>query len=95
VLLFLQLLIVRRNAREGTIPRPLTAGIDGLVYTSCALMFFVSLWFSWQVEYNNPRNVLPYLPFLAVMLAMSAVFWTRNLRSVTARPARTSMKRGR
>ena len=32
-------------------------------YSFLAFMFFGSLWLSWQVETNNTRNVLPYLPF--------------------------------
>jgi hypothetical protein len=38
-------------------------------------MFFGSLWFSWQIEAANIRNVVPYLPFLAVMVAVGCTFW--------------------
>jgi hypothetical protein len=48
---------------------------DRILYTFLALMFFGSLWFSWQVECANTRNIVPYLPFLAVMLAMAFRFW--------------------
>jgi len=46
-----------------------------VVYTFLALMFFGSLWLSWQVETGNARNVLPYSPFLSVMLAISLAYW--------------------
>ncbi|MEJ1963404.1 MAG: hypothetical protein WDO56_18355 [Gammaproteobacteria bacterium] len=40
-----------------------------------ALMFFGSLWFSWQIEMANSRNTIPYLPFWLVMLAMAGTYW--------------------
>ena len=49
-----------------------------------ALMFFGSLWFSWQVEQANSRNALPYLPLWSIMLAMSVTSW----RGTPARPLR-------
>lgn len=48
---------------------------DGIVYVFLAMMFFGSLWLSWQVETYNPRNVVPYLPFLAVMAGMAISEW--------------------
>jgi len=62
------------------------AGIGGMaadsagLYTFLAATFFGSLWFSWQVESNNTRNVLPYLPFMAVALAIALDGWARVLR---------------
>lgn len=40
-----------------------------------ALMFFGTMWFSWQVEVANSRNAIPYLPLLATMLAITVSYW--------------------
>lgn len=42
----------------------------------CALLFFGSLWFTWQVEVAVSRYALPYLPFWAIMLSVSLVYWS-------------------
>ncbi len=74
LILLLQLKTLAKDTGEHPQSRP-ALPVDGVVYTFCALMFFGSLWFTWQVEANNPRNVLPYLPFLAVMFGMAVVYW--------------------
>jgi len=60
------------------------------LYTFLATIYFGSLWFSWQVEANNTRKVLPYLPFLALMLAIALEGWRRALTV----PARSAARRG-
>ncbi len=40
-----------------------------------ALIFFGSLWFTWQIEVGSPRYALPYMPFWAIMLALSLGYW--------------------
>jgi hypothetical protein len=55
--------LVRRDKAPGA---PLIS-----FYTFLALLFFGSLWFSWQVEIENSRNAAPYLPLWALMLAMA------------------------
>ena len=52
------------------------------------LIYVGTLWFSWQIEAKNPRNVIPYLPFWAVMLAMSLSFW----RYITSSPKNISLE---
>ncbi len=58
--------IVRVARREKATGAPLIS-----FYSFLALLFFGSLWFSWQVEIENSRNALPYLPLWALMLAMA------------------------
>ena len=41
------------------------------VYLFAALVFFGSLWCGWQIEDDNTRNLVPYLPFLLAMAAMA------------------------
>jgi hypothetical protein len=45
------------------------------------LMFFGTLWFSWQIEAADTRNTLPWLPFWAVMLAIAGAYWLEMWRS--------------
>lgn len=58
--------IVRLVRRDKTTGAPLIS-----FYSFLALLFFGSLWFSWQVELENSRNAIPYLPMWAIMLAMA------------------------
>ena len=58
--------IVRVARREKATGAPLIS-----LYSFLALLFFGSLWFSWQVEIENSRNALPYLPLWSLMLAMA------------------------
>jgi hypothetical protein len=46
-------------------------------YSFLALLFFGTLWFSWQIEIENSRNAVPYMPLWAIMLAMGAAYWTQ------------------
>ena len=56
--------------------RDRSAGAPLISYFSfLALLFFGSLWFSWQVEIENSRNVIPYMPLWAIMLSLTATFW--------------------
>ncbi len=56
--------------------RDRAAGAPVISYFSFfAVLFFGTLWFSWQVEIQNSRNVVPYLPLWAIMLAMAAAYW--------------------
>lgn len=75
LVLFLQLLIIRKDSLRHVEARASNVSADGVFYTFAALLFFGSLWFSWQVEWNNNRNLLPYLPFLAVMIAIALTYW--------------------
>jgi hypothetical protein len=55
---------------------------NGALLTFMVLIFFGSLWLSWQVEDNNPRNVLPYLPFLALTSGLACECWVDAFESV-------------
>lgn len=63
------------------------------IYSFLALLFFGSLWFSWQVENNNSRNALPYLPFLALMMCLALPYWLSGVSRVVS--ACRSLSRGR
>ncbi len=59
-----------------------------------ALMFFGSLWLTWQIEVQATRYAIPYLPYLAIMLGLAAAYWKRlgsaarnRGRAEVARPA--------
>ena len=58
------------------------ARLDFTLYSFSFLIFFGSLWFSWQIESSSPRNAIPYLPFWAVMLGSAAEYWSHNLSSM-------------
>jgi hypothetical protein len=73
LLLLLQIVVVGRNSESRIDRQPKSR--DSIVFTFLALMFFVSLWLSWQMEVKNTRNVLPYLPFLSGMLAIALRYW--------------------
>ena len=62
----------------GSIGNPIEAEhkkVQGCMYTFLIVMFFGSMWVSWQLEFPNSRNVLPYLPLAAVMVALALSFW--------------------
>ncbi len=73
--LLLQAVIIGGGCTARADQHPSTHAPDGIVYSFLAFMFCGSLWLSWQVETNNTRNVLPYMPFLSVMLAMALPYW--------------------
>jgi hypothetical protein len=73
LLLLLQIVIAGHNRKTLIDRRPQSR--DDILFTFLALMFFGSLWLSWQMEVKNTRNVLPYLPFLSVMLAIALRYW--------------------
>jgi hypothetical protein len=75
LILMVQVAVVYRAADSRCLRNEQPRG-DGFVYAFLAMMFFGSLWLSWQVETYNPRNVVPYLPFLAVMAGMALNEWT-------------------
>jgi hypothetical protein len=79
LVLLWQALIIGRESRIGRADdQPFNAARNGIVYTFLAAMFFGSLWLSWQSEVKNTRNVLPYLPFLSVMLAIALSYWRKR-----------------
>jgi hypothetical protein len=47
------------------------------------LLFFGSLWFSWQIEVANARNALPLLPLWSIMLAIVLSDWNDLWTGVT------------
>lgn len=53
------------------------SGTDTALFAFLAAIFFGSLWLSWQIEYPDSRDALPYLPLWAVMLALALDFWMR------------------
>ena len=66
--------IARRDKAAGT---PAVSWFSFL-----ALLFFGSLWFSWQVEIENSRNAIPYLPLWAIMLAIVVAYWREVIVSL-------------
>jgi hypothetical protein len=53
-----------------------TKGLDDTrAFTLWSVLFFGSMWFSWQIEAPNSRNVLPYLPVLAIMFGAAIRSW--------------------
>jgi hypothetical protein len=83
-----QLVIIGGGNKARVDEKPFKHARDGIAYTFVAFMFFGSLWLSWQGETKNTRNVLPYLPFLSVMLAIALSYWfnaAANRRSVSGR----------
>ncbi|MGO9329826.1 MAG: hypothetical protein ACLPX1_04870 [Steroidobacteraceae bacterium] len=87
LVLLLQVMIIGGCGMASAGQQPSRDTPDGITYSFLAFMFFGSLWLSWQVETNNTRNVLPYLPFLSVMLAMALRYWlgaAQPLRSISS-----------
>lgn len=85
LVLLLQVVIIGGSDKAPVDRQPFKHARDGIAYAFAALMFFGSLWLSWQGETKNTRNVLPYLPFLSVMLAIALPYWfnaAANRRSV-------------
>jgi hypothetical protein len=77
--LLLQWVIIHRGSKSGT-PLALRSNTrDGVAFTFLGLMFFGTLWFSWQIEVSNTRNVVPLLPFLAQMMAIALSFWCEEI----------------
>lgn len=86
LVLLLQVVIIGGGSKARVDEQPFKHTQDGIAYTFLALMFFGSLWLSWQGEAKNTRNLLPYLPFLSVMLAIALPYWFNaagNRRSVS------------
>jgi hypothetical protein len=73
--LLLQVLIIHRGLKSNTPLALRTPLRDGVAFTFLGLMFFGTLWFSWQIEVSNTRNVVPLLPFSAQMIAIALSFW--------------------
>jgi hypothetical protein len=57
------------------------------IYVCLAMLFFGSLWISWQVEVALSRYAVPYLPLLILMLGIALGFW----RAIYARARVTPM----
>jgi hypothetical protein len=92
IVLILQLKIIRAAAANPEKLKSFTPPSSGVVYTFSSLFFFGSLWFNWQVEWNNTRNVIPYLPFLAVIFGLALTYWLRARKQPheqSGRPSRT------
>lgn len=67
--------VLHTTLRRGESTRS-TFAAPGLPYFGfLALMFFGSLWFSWQIEMANSRNTIPFLPLWLLMLALSITYW--------------------
>lgn len=77
--LLLQVLIIHRGSTSGTTLALRTPPRDGVAFTFLGLMFFGTLWFSWQIEVSNTRNVVPLLPFFAQMIAISLSLWLQTV----------------
>jgi hypothetical protein len=45
------------------------------LYACLAILFFGSLWISWQVEVALSRYAVPYLPLFIFMLGIALGFW--------------------
>jgi hypothetical protein len=73
--LLLQVVIIHRGSQSGTTLTLRSKPWDGVAFTFLGVMFFGTLWFSWQIEVSNTRNVVPLLPFFAQMIAVSLSFW--------------------
>jgi len=77
IVLFFAFAIVLKRSIE--LPHSVVSvRLDFALLAFLFLIFFGSLWFSWQIESSSPRNAIPYLPFWAVMLALSAEYWSRS-----------------
>lgn len=72
--------VVRLVRREKTRAKT-GAGPVMSFYSFLALLFFGTLWFSWQIEIENSRNAVPYMPLWAIMLAMAAAHWSKSILS--------------
>lgn len=46
-----------------------------VLYVFLSIMFFGSLWMTWQMEASNPRNAIPYFPFLYMMIGIAMTIW--------------------
>jgi hypothetical protein len=79
--LLLQFVIIHRGSKSGTALTLRSKPQDGVAFTFLGLMFFGTLWFSWQIEVSNTRNVVPLLPFFAQMMAITLSFWLKSLSS--------------
>ncbi len=82
VLLAVCATLLHRALREPRAALPPRAGISLLCFS--ALVFFGSLWFTWQIEVQATRYAIPYLPFLMIMLALVGTYW-RQLGSAVRR----------
>jgi len=70
--------VLRAALHRRDLAGPEPAAFHYPYFAFLALMFFGSLWFSWQVEVANSRNTLPYLPLWSIMLALAAAYWTER-----------------
>jgi hypothetical protein len=77
--LLLQVAIIHRGSKSGTTLTLRSKPLDGIAFTFLGVMFFGTLWFSWQIEVSNLRNVVPLLPFFAQMTAIALSFWFERI----------------
>lgn len=80
VILVLQAILLYNSASNNNTVAITNAANIGLFFTFNILLYFGSLWFSWQIEIANTRNTLPYLPFIFITFGISLVFWRNLLR---------------
>jgi hypothetical protein len=62
-------------------PPTRSSGADFSQFSFLVLVFFGTLWVSWQEDTANSRLTIPFLPFWSVMLAQAAAYW--KSRSLT------------
>ena len=79
IILVLQSLLISKYQLNFKLIASLNGLNIGVFYTFTILLFFGSMWISWQVEIANTRNVLPYLPFIFITFGMSLDFWKNRL----------------
>jgi hypothetical protein len=79
MLLVLFLKVMNDRSSDDRVLREGTRLADARAYVLWFALYFGSLWFSWQVDSVNSRNVLLYLPVLAAVVGGAIAFWRREL----------------
>jgi len=64
-ILFRKAINIRQSDRD-----PVRENVESLYVFLSGLLFF-SLLFSWTVELENPRNVIPYFPIIAILFSIT------------------------
>jgi hypothetical protein len=93
LILMFQLWILHQGTLDPKRLKSFRPRSSGIIYTFAILFFCGSLWFNWQVESNNTRNVIPYLPFLTVMLCLALSYWKAAAMGSAAGTASSSFSR--
>jgi hypothetical protein len=87
-------MIVALSRVLATLTRQLKSGLISEVrstthqrlYVCLAILFFVSMWISWQVEVALSRYAISYLPMLMLMLGIAVGFW-QSIFALACNPA--------